>query len=99
MHVIGRLFGGIDGLFRGVRRAIRNVWRWFIDGPGQGIAFWLIIGVTGLIVLVGGFLRRLNKGIGWVERAVIVIVTLAMTFLAFNEYLVREFRPLLNTDL
>ena len=52
MSVLGRLFGGIDGLFRGIRRAIRSVWRWFVDGPGQGIAFWLIIGITGLIVLI-----------------------------------------------
>jgi len=97
--MIGRLFGGIDGLFRGIRKAIWNIWRWFLDGPGQGIAFGLIIGVTGLIVLIGGSARRVDKAIGWAERALIVFVTLAMTFLAFNEYLIREFRPLLDTNL
>ncbi len=99
MTSIGRVFGGIDAFFRGIGNAFRGIGRWFVSGPGQNIGLALVLFVVGLVIVVEDTARLLDRVVDKIERFVLVVATLSMTLLAFNEYLARDFRPMLGTDL
>ena len=98
LESIGRLFGAIDGALRGVRDGIKGALRSLRD-PIQSVLFALVIGITGLRIVVADVGRLLDKAVGALERAAVFFGLLGMTLLAFNEYLQRELRPALGTDL
>lgn len=96
----------IAGLFRSVDRVTVDLWTSTRDalnraiaGPLQSALLAVVLGVTGALVIAEAVGRRVNAGLVLVERTLLVLAMLAMTFLAFNEYLVRELKPTLGTDL
>jgi len=95
---IGRGFHAIDRSIRGVGTGLRNGVE-AAGGPLEDLAFALIIGLTGLRILVGGLLTRLDAVVAFIERIAVAGGLLLMTLLAFNEYLQRELAPRLDTDL
>lgn len=99
MDAIGRLLGGVDALFRGAARGVRGALRSVVDGPLVGVTLWLVLLVTGGSIVIGDVARFTDRIIARVERAIVLVAFLAMTFLAFNEYLQRELQPALETDL
>lgn len=98
LDTVGSLLGSLDRLGRGVRRGIRNALHG-LNGPLQGVAFWLILIVTGIQILVQWTASALDRAVAAVERWAAFFGLLAMTLLAFNEYLQRELRPAFDTDL
>ena len=68
-------------------------------GFGEDVAVYGILGATGARILVGEALAAVDGVVGWAERAIVVISLWMMTFLAFNEYMEREYRDRLHTDL
>ncbi|MCB9663357.1 MAG: TRAP transporter large permease subunit [Alphaproteobacteria bacterium] len=98
IETIGRLFASLDGAFRGAVRGLRDGIGG-LRGPLQSLAFVLVLGLTGLRLLVGDAFRLADRVVGALERAAVFLGLLGMTLLAFNEYLQRELRPALGTDL
>lgn len=91
--VIAALFRLVDrfttDLWRSTKDGLRAAW----DGPLQGLVFGLLLAWTTVVVLLEAVGRALDRLVGGVERAFVFVAMLAMTFLAFNEYLKRELRP------
>ena len=81
--VLERVIGRIDGGLRGAGRRLR-------DGPLHHLAFGLIIGLTGFVVLLRATLEELDRLLAKVERGFIAVAMLAMTALSFLDYLRRE---------
>ena len=96
MNPIGSIFGAIDAFFSGISGAIRGGVRSLWDGPLQGVLVALIIGVVGLQILCERFFRRVDDGLAIVEKAFVFVAMLAMTFLAFNDFLAREYKASLE---
>lgn len=69
------------------------------DSPLVSVLFYAIIGAVGASILVRGAARKLDGAVALIEKLVIALSLLGMTFLAFNEYLQRAFKPLFETDL
>ena len=82
-NAIETVVGGLDGLIRGS-------WRWFREGPLHHFAFWLVILVTMLRVVVSAAFSELDRLLSKVERWFIAIAMLVMTALSFLDYLRRE---------
>ena len=70
-----------------------------LKGPLQELLLRLIIGLTGVWIVISDVASFLDRQIARVERAAVFVGLLAMTFLAFNEYLQRELKPVFGTDL
>jgi C4-dicarboxylate transporter, DctM subunit len=87
---IGGLFAVVDTVVYGVRDGVKNGWRNLVNGPLRGLAIALIIGVTGLVVILEQLFSLLDRLVDRLERVLIFIAMFGMTFLAFNEYLQRE---------
>lgn len=90
MTGIGALLASVDGFFRGLVDGIRTGIRDLFRGPLQGVLFGLVLAATGVVVVVQGTWKRLDRSIGWLERALIVAVTLGMTALVFDSYLIEQ---------
>lgn len=88
--LVGQIFAALDTLVYGVRDGVRNGWRNLVNGPLQGLAIAVIIGVTGLLVLLEQLFSLLDRIVDRMERVLVFIAMFGMTFLAFNEYLQRE---------
>ncbi len=103
MNPLTALLSAVAVLVRAVDAVTTNLWsrlgralREFARGPLQGGLFYALIGITGVVILVEGIARILDRMMGWMERAFVSIALLAMSFLAFNEYLARELRTSLG---
>lgn len=68
-------------------------------GVAESVVVYGVIGVTGARILVEDALTVVDGALGWVERGIVVVSLWMMVFLAFNEYLEREYRDRLHTDL
>lgn len=98
MQTIAAIFSGVDAFFGSFRRAFRGIGDLF-QGPLAGVIAYLIIGITGLMIVVGEVARRVDRGLVVVEKALVTGGLLLMTLLAFNEYLQRELREPLGTTM
>ncbi len=99
MNFIGAIFQGIDGLFRGVWNGIRDGVRSLWDGPFQGLLFYAVLWVYGLLVIVEFLAGWLDRIAGWVERTLVFGAMLGMTFLVFMEFLARTYKGWYQTEL
>lgn len=95
---VGLLFARIDAFFRGIGGAVRGTLRRFSD-PLTSLGAAIVIAVTGLVIIVEHGARLLDQLVSTIERFIVTVGLAAMTLLAFNEYLQRDLRPLLGTDL
>ncbi|MBX2801382.1 MAG: TRAP transporter large permease subunit [Myxococcales bacterium] len=93
LSAVGLLFRAVDLVTTDLWRAIRNGVRDLLKGPLQGVAFYLILTFTGVLLLLEDVLSTADRVIGWLERAFVTVAMAAMAFLAFNEYMARELRP------
>ena len=95
MNGIGKLFGAIDATFRNLGSGVRNSLTNLTSGPLQGVLFAAVLALTGVVVIIQSTWKWLDKGLGWLERGLIVVATLGMTFLVFNSYLIEQVPALL----
>jgi len=84
------LFNAIETVVGGVDRAIRGFWTWFRDGPLHHFAFWLVLFITMLRVVLSAGFSEVDRLLSKVERWFIAIAMLVMTALSFLDYLRRE---------
>ncbi|MCO4744482.1 MAG: TRAP transporter large permease subunit [Proteobacteria bacterium] len=91
MEFIGAIFAALDRVTRTISDGFRNVARSFVDGPLQGFVFALIVGFTGLLILIEDALSLADRVASAIERGLVFFAMMGMTFLAFNEYTRREF--------
>jgi C4-dicarboxylate transporter, DctM subunit len=89
-RVIGSVFAAVDRVLSGLRSAMRGAVRLIVDGPMTQVVIAVLLLITGLGILHERESQRLDRFVGWFERALVVVAMLAMTGLAFNEYLQRE---------
>ena len=88
--LITRVFDALESVINRVGRGLRGLGRSLRDGPLHHLAFFLIIGVTALAVLVRSGLEELDRWLAKLERGFIAVAMLAMTALSFLDYLRRE---------
>lgn len=93
-----RCFDAFEAVLEGARGAVRGAWRALRDGPLESLAFFLILTVTGLIVLVRGALIALDAVLEKLEKGFIAFALLLMTALSFADYLRREV-PFFDVDI
>ncbi len=95
---IGRLFGAIDAFFRGFRDSAIGLLQRFRDPIAWSVSRLVIVGV-GAHFVISDAARLADRIIGGLERIAVTVGLALMTLLAFNEYLQRDLRPALGTDL
>ncbi len=88
--VLSSLFDALDGVIDGVTGGVRRAWRTAWDGPLQALLFWLILGLTGLRLVIERTLDGLDRCVSWLEKAFLAVAMLLMVFLSFFDYLQRE---------
>lgn len=81
--VLERVIGRVDSGIRGFGRSL-------VDGPLHHIGFYLVIGVTAVVVLLKATLEEFDRLLAKVERGFIAVAMLLMTALSFLDYLRRE---------
>ena len=96
---LGAVFGLVDRAIGAVERGVRSAWGAIANGPLTGVAIAAVLVLTGASIVVGDVARVLDRWVGRLERAAVSAALLAMTGLAFSEYLQRELQPVLQTDL
>ncbi len=93
LTAVAAVFRLVDRLTTDLWASARSAVRLWADGPLQGVLFTAVVVLTGLRIVVSDALRALDGVVAWVERGFVFVAMLAMTALAFNEYLARELRP------
>lgn len=88
--ILVALFDALERVITAVERGWRGAWQRFKDGPLQDLLFALIIGITGVLVLLRALLEELDELLATVEKGFISVALLAMTALSFLDYLRRE---------
>jgi C4-dicarboxylate transporter DctM subunit len=83
-------FDALERLLSNTSRGIRSAWRRLRDGPLQSLLFWLLIGLTGLWILIEASLSELDRLLAWLEKAFISVALVMMVGLSFADYLRRE---------
>lgn len=91
--LIAALFRAVDLVTTDAWRAFKNGLRALWEGPLQTLVYGLVLAFTGALVIAEWIGRWADRLVGGAERAFVSVAFLAMTFLAFNEYLQRELRP------
>lgn len=84
------VFGVVERAVNGIDSSVRGAWRALRDGPLHHLAFALVLGITGLQVIIGTAFRELDRLLSRVERGFIAVAMLFMTALSFLDYLRRE---------
>jgi len=79
-------------LVQQVRRQVTDA----LSGPLLEVVVGLIIGFTGIVVVIERIARVVDAIVGFLERAFVGIALLAMTAFAFNSYLAEELRNWFN---
>jgi len=88
--MVALVFKQVERVVDTLDRAIRRLWRGFVDGPLTSVVFALLITISGLIALIKGTFSEANRMWANVEKALIGIAMLAMTALSFLDYMRRE---------
>jgi len=89
--VLVSIFDALDRALGSIGDAIRGAWRALWNGgPLETLIFGLVLFITGLRVVLGGFFRTVDKGLEISEKAFLTVAMLAMVGLSFNDYLFRE---------
>lgn len=88
--LVTRVFDALERVITSVDRSLRGAARWLRDGPLHHLGFFLIIGITALVVLARAGLEELDRWLAKLERGFIAVAMLAMTALSFLDYLRRE---------
>lgn len=90
--LIVRLFDALDAFFLAISRVVRSALGRLWDRALVPLIAGLIIVLTGVGIVVGGALSRLDRGVAWVERTLIALAMLSMVALSFHDYLVQEWK-------
>lgn len=69
---------------------IQNIWTGFKEGPLRSFFFYLILCITGIIVLLEAICEECDRFLANIEKAFISIALLIMVSLSFLDYLRRE---------
>jgi C4-dicarboxylate transporter DctM subunit len=83
-------FDRLEKILSGIRTGCSRVWRSFADGPLQNILFVLILGFTGLVLLLELAFSELDRLLSGIEKTIICFAMLAMVALCFLAYLQRS---------
>ncbi|MEN0063066.1 MAG: TRAP transporter large permease subunit [Myxococcota bacterium] len=96
LAAIARVVRLVDFLTADLVQQIRRRLTSALSGPLLEVVMALVIGVTGIIVILERVAGVLDRAMGFIERAFVAIALLAMTALAFNAYLAEELRNSFN---
>lgn len=83
-------FNRLEKVLGGIRTGCSRTWRKFSDGPLQNILFVLILGFTGLVLLLEMAFSELDRLLSGIEKTIICVAMLAMVALCFLAYLQRS---------
>lgn len=86
-----KFFDLLEAIIEGIRSSVSGAWRAFADGPLQSILFYLILGFTGLFLLISTAAKELDRLLAAFEKAIICVAMLVMVALCFLAYLQRSF--------
>ena len=86
-----KFFDLLEAIIEGIRSGVSGAWRAFADGPLQSILFYLILGFTGLFLLISTAAKELDRLLAAFEKAIICVAMLVMVALCFLAYLQRSF--------
>jgi len=89
-NLLIRFFDGMALVIDGFVDRVSTGWRSFADGPFQGFLFYLILTISGIIVLFKAAFQEVDRLVAGLEKTFISIALLAMTVLSFTDYLRRE---------
>ena len=89
-NVIAAFFGAVEVAVDRISSVLRSIGRFLRDRIFHHVAFWLVLGITALRVLIGTACSELDRLLATVERWFIAIAMLVMTALSFLDYLRRE---------
>ena len=67
-----------------------EIWRWFADGILQHIVFYLLLLISGLIVIITAVCEELDRYLARLEKGLISLFMLVMVGLSFLDYMRRE---------
>lgn len=90
-NALFRLFDSLSRLIEKLNRAVGDTWDRLAKGPLQSLLFYIILCVTGFIVIVKATLQEADRLLAGIEKAFISIALMAMVGLCFLDYLRREF--------
>ncbi|MEO0605986.1 MAG: TRAP transporter small permease subunit, partial [Myxococcota bacterium] len=96
MAAVAQLVRLVDFLTADLVQLIRRQLSNALSGPLLEVVVGLVIGLTGVVVLVERVAKALDQAVGFLERAFVGIALLVMTALAFNTYLAEELRAWFN---
>lgn len=68
----------------------KKIWRKFVDGPLQDFVFYLILSVSGIIVMVTALCEECDRYLARLEKGLISFFLLVMVALSFLDYMRRE---------
>jgi C4-dicarboxylate transporter, DctM subunit len=81
-----KLANVIDTIYDGISK----IWRAFADGPLFYFTFYLLLVITGIIVIITAICEEVDRLFAKVEKVFIAIALLIMTALSFLDYMRRE---------
>lgn len=91
LRALASVFDAVERAINGATRGVGDALRGLARGPGQDLAFFLIIGVSGLRIVLTDLVSGFDRVVAWVEKALIAVILLSMVLLSFGDYLGREF--------
>ncbi|MEC8382174.1 MAG: TRAP transporter large permease subunit [Myxococcota bacterium] len=84
------LLDTIAGIVDGINQAWRKCWRWFADGILQHIVFYLLLLISGIVVIISAVCEELDRYLARLEKGLISLFMLVMVGLSFLDYMRRE---------
>ena len=81
----------IAGFVDGISQTWQRFWRWFADGILQHIVFYLLLLISGLIVIITAVCEELDRYLARLEKGLISLFMLVMVGLSFLDYMKNSF--------
>ena len=88
--MIFQLFDKLANMIDSIYDGISKLWRSFADGPLFYVLFYLVLTISGIIVIITAICEEVDKLFAKVEKVFIAIALLIMTALSFLDYMRRE---------